>query len=216
MSERRRFLLHLGTGAAAILGGGARAAAQRVPRAEGPDPDRWLALLTAEYRQVYDIVTPAGYLGFAYARNFLNASNEAYGLADRDMNVVVSMRHTATPYAFGDAVWEKYGLGSVYEIDDPQTKRRATRNPVLGGDADVGSKTSSSLRALASRGVIVTVCGMAFRRLVNEAAKRTGANVDAVRGEWEAALFPGAFVAPAGVVAVNRAQKHGCAYVYAG
>jgi intracellular sulfur oxidation DsrE/DsrF family protein len=216
MSERRRFLLHLGAGAAAVLGGGARAAAQRVQRGDAPDPDRWLELLTAEFRQVYDVVTPAGHLGLAYARNFLNASNEAYGLADRDMNVVVSLRHAATPFAFGDAVWGKYDLGSVYEIDDPQTKRRATRNPVLGTDADVGSKASSSLRALAARGVIVTVCGMAFRRLVNEAAKRTGASVDAVRAEWDAALFPGAFVAPAGVVAVNRAQKHGCAYVYAG
>lgn len=217
LSQRRGFLVRLAAGAAALAGGvGARAAAQLPSRGPIPDQDRWLELLTAEFRQVYDVVTPDGAIGLAFARNLLNASRDGYGLADSATNIVVSFRHSATPYAFDDSVWQRYDVGTAYEIDDPRTKQRATRNPVFGTEADAKNTMASSLHALAARGVIFTVCGMAFGRLVNEAARRSGRDVDAVRAEWERGLFPGAYVAPAGVVAVNRAQKHGCAYTYAG
>lgn len=218
LPRRRGFLIRLAAGAAALAGGvGTSAAAQLPSRARAPDQDRWLELLTAEFRQVFDLVTPAGHIGLAFARNLLNASAEAYGLTDRDTNIVVSFRHSATPYAFGNAIWERYDLGNVYEIDDPATGQRAARNPVLGAESDASSRMSASMHALAARGVIFTVCGMAYLRLVGEAARRSGSrDLEAVRAEWEKALFPGAFVAPAGVVAVNRAQKHGCAYTYAG
>lgn len=216
--RRRGFLSRLGA-AAAALGAvwiPARSGAQRgVEHADSAseskrplvrhEQDKWLDALTGVHRQVYDLVTPAGSIGIAFARNFLTANNEGYALADKDLSVVVSLRHTATGFAFGDALWERYRLGEVFEIQDAENKTPAPRNPQL-----------SAITALQQRGVVFTVCGMALRRRSGEAARRTGASPDAVRDEWRAGLIAGVVEVQAGVIAVNRAQERGFSYVYAG
>ena len=171
------------------------------------EQDRWLDALTGVHRQVYDIVTPAGALGIAFARNFLTANNEGYAIADKDLSVVVSLRHSAIAFAFGDVLWAKYSLGEVFEIDDPAAKARAERNPQAG-----------LITALQKRGVVFTVCGMALRRRAGEAAQRRGpgTSVEVIRDEWRAGLLPGVVEVAAGVIAVNRAQERGFSYVYAG
>jgi intracellular sulfur oxidation DsrE/DsrF family protein len=170
------------------------------------EQDRWLDALTGMHRQVYDIVTPAGTIGIAFARNFLTANAEGYGLTDTDSSVVVSFRHRAVYYAFGDAMWEKFKFGeSVQPEGGAQNKNPATRNSEL-----------SLITTLQSRGVVFTVCGMALRRRAREAAQRAGTPPEAMLEQWRAGLIPGVVEVAAGVIAVNRAQERGFTYVYAG
>lgn len=189
--------------------GGAQQGAETHPH------DRWLDPLTAPHRQIYDVLSFAGKDGLAYARNFLVASADAYGTTDSDVNVVVSLRHHAIPIAFGDVMWAAYQVGDYFNVDDPETKARAVRNPFLGKEGDT-SRMSPSFRALVSHRVIFTVCGMALRRVTSDFATKYKRPYEKVRAEWDAAMLPGAIVVPAGVIAVNRAQERGFSYVYAG
>jgi intracellular sulfur oxidation DsrE/DsrF family protein len=218
-SARRGFLGRLAASAAALaagFGSGRLDAQATAPAPVTHAHDRWLDALTAPHRQIYDVVTPAGSVGLSFARNFINASNDAYGAADRDVNVVVSLRHSAIPFALKDELWAKYQLGRYFEVNDPATKAPAVRN-IHGGRAGASaSPSSASVTALQSRGVVFTVCGMAFRYYVGQLAKQEGTTSEAVRAEWEAGLLPGAIIVPAGVIAVNRAQERGFSYVYAG
>ena len=46
-----------------------------------------------------------------FANNLYEANKSAYSLGDSDLAIVICMRHFATPFAFTDAVWAKYGKG---------------------------------------------------------------------------------------------------------
>jgi intracellular sulfur oxidation DsrE/DsrF family protein len=37
-----------------------------------------------------------------------------------------------------------------------------------------------------------------------------------VKKDWVSGILPGIQIVPSGVLAVNRAQEHGCTYCYAG
>ena len=37
-----------------------------------------------------------------------------------------------------------------------------------------------------------------------------------IKKDWVSAILPGIQLVPSGVLAVNRAQEHGCTYCYAG
>ncbi len=177
---------------------------------------RWLDALTGKHRQIYDVLSPAkAGEGAAFARNFLNANNDGYGLADAEVNAVVSFRHVAFAMGLDDAMWSKYALGELVGWDDPNTRAPAVRNTTAGSSDDT-RKGSASLAALHSRGVVFTVCGMAMAAFADRAAERTGAAHDAVVADFRAHFVPGAIEVVAGVIAVNRAQERGLSYVYVG
>jgi intracellular sulfur oxidation DsrE/DsrF family protein len=100
-------------------------------------------------------------------------------------------------------------------VQDPATGAPARRNPQLGeqGAASTGSAT---LAALHARGVVFSVCGLSFGRVVRELAERSGQPQDAVRAALTAGLVPGAVLVTAGVVALNRAQERGFSYIGVG
>ena len=68
---------------------------------------------------------------------------------------------------------------------------------------------------LAARGVQFAVCGAATTYLAGALAGQTG-DAKAVEAELNANLVPNARMVPAGVVIVQRAQKGGFAYTFAG
>ena len=217
---RRGFLARLAAGAAgaAALAAGVPAAARAEPllRRRADDPDRWLDALTGKHRQIYDVLSPdKASEGAAFARNFLNANNDGYGLADAQVNVVVSFRHMAFAMGLADAMWSKYALGELLAWNDPRGKAPATRNTIAGAGDDT-RKESASLAALHSRGAVFTVCGMAMAAYAGRAAERAGATHDAVMADFRANFVPGAIEVVAGVIAVNRAQERGLSYVYVG
>ena len=216
---RRGFLARLGAAIAAI-GVSAMpsvAGAERVLASPSDDLDGWLDNLKGKHRQIYDVLSPEhASEGTAFARNFLNANNDAYGLADTDDKAVISFRHAGFAMGLNDAIWEKYHLGELVKHNDPRANNApALRNTILGRDGETG-KNAGTLTALHTRGAVFTICGMAMRVYAGEAARAAKAESDAVLSEFRANFVPGAIEVAAGVIAVNRAQEHGLSYVYVG
>ena len=212
---RRGFLGRLAA-AAALLTAPAVVSAERVTSAPGDDLDKWLDDLKGKHRQIFDVLTlPKGSEGTAFARNFLSANFDSYGLADADVNVVISFRHEAFAFGLNDAMWEKYKLGELLKFNDPRTSAPAVRNTLLGQAPD-GGRVSSSLAGLHAHGAVFPICGMAMRAYSGSAARGSGGDADAVRTEFHANLVPGAVEVAAGVIALNRAQERGLSYVFVG
>src|SRR4051812_16423765 len=113
--NRSRRALIVGAGsvvAAAALGARSAAALPAASFTPAAHPeDSWMNQRPGKHRIFIDSATPNG-TGEAllYANNLFNANKAAYaGAADADLAIVVCMRHFATPFAFNDAAWAKYG-----------------------------------------------------------------------------------------------------------
>src|SRR6058998_1878105 len=137
-THRRGFLGRVAAGAAAVGLGGLfaplRAAAEplaaRRDASASPDFEAWLNKMTGKHKMVFDVPEPNKGFAFAWARVFLNTTNEAYGTTDAENSVVVVLRHSGIPFAMKDSMWAKYPFGEVFKITDPKTQAPAVRNPV--------------------------------------------------------------------------------------
>lgn len=215
--SRRSFLTTCATGAAVVpalsLGCATGAATSDPPALD--EVETWFAAGTGAYKIIYDCSEPpGGPNGILFARNFMTLGQEKLGTKDTDMSVVVSFRHLATPYGFNDAMWAKYPqFAALLKVDDPTTRKPAARNIPLHDE--VMGFGGASLPALTARGVRFTVCGAAATFIAGVIAGKDG-NAKAVEDDLAANLIPSARIVPAGVVGVQRAQKVGYAYTYAG
>ena len=207
---RRSFLTRLaavGTALAGVVALPARSAAESLP-ARGPThpADVWLDDLKGLHKNIYDCTSvETGPTGWAFARNFLTANTgPIYQLQDSDINVIVCVRHQASVYGFNDAVWAKYKLGESQKV-------------IEGGVPATTNPHANTAVALAKRGVIVAVCGMATGRIARTVAADMGLNAAEVEADLRANLVtPTARVVAAGVIVTNRAQEEGFTYTYVG
>ena len=225
---RRSFLSRLGTGltvmGAALTGNAAKAQAQSVPgntwQPSRHVQDEWLDQVPGKHRFLLDTTTADG-LGEAllYTNNYFLANQNAYGLSNSDLAVVIVVRHFSTPFAYNDAMWAKYGrvLALRTNFSDPQTKQAPTLN-IYNSPAHVAALPSfgTTLDTVLKRGVQLAVCQMATRFLAGGIAEATGGTADDVYKELAANLVDNSHLVPAGIVAINRAQERGYAFAKAG
>ncbi|HYK82626.1 MAG TPA: hypothetical protein VEU55_05725 [Gemmatimonadales bacterium] len=224
MFDFRRFTTHrrgfLGGLAAAALGVtgfadgrlSAAPALRRTP-SSNPDFDRWLDGITGKHRQVVDATAPAEGFGLVMTYIWLQTQRDTYGLEDADVSAVLVVRHSAIAMAFGDDIWAKYKLGELWNLTDPATKAPALRNPFAHvRPGELPPFPDAAVEKLLARGVKMGVCNVALTLNSARAGQRLGIAKDDARKEWVAGLLPGAVVVPSGVLAVNRAQEHGCTY----
>jgi hypothetical protein len=207
---RRRFLTRLGIASAAfgtLVVPAATAEAQAPSAAPRRHPiDDWMDALPAAHRMMFDAVTSKGAEDILhYASNFFTANKSGYDLESRDLGVIIILRHQATPYAFSDAIWAKYGNALATELKLGNTP---TANPSLTG--------GEGLEALGTLGAHFAVCGMATRRYAGILARSSGGTTDAIFDELGKNLIRNAHLTPAGIVAVGRAQERGFTFGYAG
>src|SRR3989441_8251992 len=132
-THRRGFLGRLAAGAAAFgLGGVVPPLRAAQPRSQevsaNPEFEAWLNKITGKHKMVFDIPEPNGGFGFAWARVFLNTTNENYGTTDADNTVVVVLRHNGIPFGMQSPMWAKYKFGEFFKISDGVTKEAALRN----------------------------------------------------------------------------------------
>jgi intracellular sulfur oxidation DsrE/DsrF family protein len=220
-TPRRSFLTRLATGAAvfgvapAVTAIGCSAAAPPPSAPAGDELDTWFAAMKGTYKVIYDCVQAGGGTdGIMFARNFMKFSQDKLATKDADMNVIVSFRHFATPYGYTDAMWAKYPqFAELLKVQDPTTKKPAVRNIPLHDDVE--EQPGANIPALVARGVHFTVCGAATEFIAGILAGKTG-DAKAIEAELAANLVPNARMVPAGVVGVQRAQKAGFAYTFAG
>ena len=213
--DRRNFMNF--TALSAVFGMGAAIPASVATAAEGPATDftRWLDTIPGKHRVVLDMREPNGGMALAWAWVFLFTAPQAYAVPESDVGVVLVLRHNAIPIALGDAAWEKYKLGQVFNIMDPNTNAPALRNPFYATMHEPFSP-DMALQKLIGRNVRVAACDMAIHFYSGLVAKQAGLNHDEVKAEWNKALLPGIAHAPSGLVACQGAAARGCSYLFAG
>lgn len=228
MLARRSFLSRLGIGlgaGGAVIGSGVSNA--EAQGAEGGhwqparhSPDDWLDQLPGKHRFIFDTITPEGAgLALTFINNYFRANESGYGLQDRDLAVVLVMRHASTPFAYTDAIWGKYGapITQRTRFNDPDTGQPPKVNIYNRTSGDGSQPTrGATLNSLLARGVHLAVCQLATRAYAGTIAAATGANADDVYRELTGNLLRNAHLVPAGIVTVNRAQERGYSFVFPG
>ena len=225
---RRSFFSRIG-GAAAALGlvdQKAADAAPATPAAPGGsftparhEQDNWFDELPGTHRVVFDTWTPTRFPdSLQFAGNIYRANRDGYGLTEKDLAVIICVRHNTAPFAFNDAMWAKY-TASIAErsgFTDPKTKEPAKINALMAtGYGGQLTNLGVTLDSVLKRGLRLGVCQLATRALVQNIVGKTGGNADDIYKELTSNLVsPNAHMVPAGIIAVNRAQERGFTFAY--
>lgn len=235
---RRWFLARLGMGAGVVgvaMGDPAAAATKTKEdvhwRPARHVQDDWLDEIPGRHRIVFDTTSADG-MGMAlrFADNYFKANQQAYGLDDDELAVVIIARHRSTPFAFNNAMWAKYGKQFSEQaefLDPPDNEPYLNRLDLLlehlfthinlknvYAASGTGGEKTGRVGDLIKKGVRFAVCEMSTRSVSGEIARATGGDAKTVFDEISANLVPNARLVPAGIVAVNRAQERGYSYVY--
>ena len=221
-NSRRAMLLGLGSMAGAAVVVPTLANAQSRGSRFQPSrhaADAWMDELPGDHRIFIDTATGRGGAeGLLYANNLNAATQSAYAGEDSSVAMILCYRHFSTPFAFNDAMWEKYGeiFHSVTQIADPDTNA-APRINLLRSEA-YGLRVPNfgmTIDAASEMGVSIAICDAATQFLSTQIAPATGQEQAAVYNELRANAVPGRFVS-AGVMALTRAQEYGYSLLYAG
>jgi intracellular sulfur oxidation DsrE/DsrF family protein len=215
---RRSFVARLAaasTAVAAALGGTALTPRDAFAALAPDEMDRWFGSMKAPNKNIFDCTSPKGASdGVLFAHNLIRFSGEKLGTKPSEINAVICFRHFSTPFGYNDAMWAKYPMmAEALQVDDPTTKQRATRNWML--HELVMGEEKNNLPGLVERGAAFAVCGAATAFIAKLLAGDKG-DAKAIEADLSANLIPGGKMAPAGVVALQRAQKAGFAYTSAG
>ncbi len=166
-----------------------------------------------KHRQVFDAPMPNHGFPIIWSWAFLETNN-ATGTADKDLGIIVVLRHDAIPFAMEDGLWDKYKFGENFHIEDPTTKKPSVRNLVVKPeDLPLPAMT---MGAVQKRGVEIGVCDLALTFYSSKMAKEMSLDAAEVKKDWVGGIMPGIRLLPSGVWAVNRAQEHGFTYCFAG
>lgn len=210
-SARRTFLQRLAGFSALIAAGGVR-----VAESQGTAADPWLAKVTGQHKQLFDAPEPNSGFASIFAFMYLKTMNETYKLKPGDAHAVIVYRHAAMPLTLNDAMWAKYKIGSLIGVQDPATKAPALRNIYYKAKAGDMMLPDASIEKVLAMPVTIVACAVALAVLSERAAAAAKVDAATAKKEWMAGLIPGVQLAPSGVLAVARAQEHGCHYCFAG
>ena len=210
--ERRGFLARAAAGLAA-LGAfpGLASATNRTgsaPAAQGGWDMSWLDGLTGKHKQVFD-VTSADEL--RVIRNWLDAHEAVYGLTPAQLNAVIGITRGAFPVNASDALYQKFPIGEVWKITDPDTGKPAARNLYLDG-GKTPKDQAATVRGLQSRRVIFWQCNNALHGISGILAASVKRPEAEIYEELKAGLNPGVIVVPAHTMLVGLCQERGCSY----
>jgi intracellular sulfur oxidation DsrE/DsrF family protein len=223
-NQSRRALM-IGAGslmAAAALGTHTAEAQSGAFQPAAHSEDGWMNQRPGKHRIFIDAATPSG-AGEAvlYSNNLYNANKATYaGSSDADLAIVVCLRHFATPFAFTDAMWAKYGkvLSAMVNFTDPKTKQAPAINLYRNSPefALALPNLGNTIDAVTKRGAYFAVCDTATHFLAAQMASPMSLTADAIYKDLSTNLIPNSRLVAAGVMAVTRAQELGYSLLYAG
>jgi hypothetical protein len=204
--ERRGFLAVLGAlaGFTAVKPG----RRQETPVASSEWDMSWLNGLTGRHKQVFDM---SDMETLRVVRNWLDAHQEVYGLAYPDLNTVVGIGGEAFPINASDALYQKYPIGDLWKVTDPESGKPAERSIFLQG-GKTPREQGSRVHALQARGTIFWQCNNALHGVagrIGDAVKRPEPEV---YESLKAGLNAGVILVPAHTMLIGLCQEHGCAY----
>jgi len=151
-----------------------------------------------------------------FANNLYDQTKSAYKGTEKDLAIVIVLRHFGTPFGYNDTIWNKYGkqMGTMIQFMDPKTKQPPATNlfnsNAYGLDLPTLGNTLDQVRGLGTR---FAICDMATHFFAMQLAG-SGGNADAIYKELVANIIPNARMVSAGVVGVTRAQEYGYALIY--
>ena len=132
--ERRSFLTRLSAGVTAFAvtftagSGGTRAQSRPIARwqPERHEKDDWLDQLPGKHRMVFDTTKPDGFgEAIVFASNFIRVNQTDYAVPSNELAIIIVARSRSTPFAYNDAMWEKYGV-PLAQGRTSQIPRRST------------------------------------------------------------------------------------------
>jgi hypothetical protein len=223
VKTRRSLMTGLGAAAAAAVLVPATGRAQAKASNFKPGrhaQDAWMDELKGQHRIFIDSSTPSGgATAILYANNLYMANESGYSVKPADVSIVVCMRHFATPLAYNDDVWKKYGkqFSAMVEFKDPKTGQPPSTN--LMNSADYGLSLPNfgvTIKSLVDRGTRFAICDLATNFLATQIAMQIGSTKENVYKDLAAGLIPSGRLVPAGVVATTRAQEYNYSLLVAG
>ncbi|PZX60478.1 hypothetical protein LV84_00757 [Algoriphagus ratkowskyi] len=180
------------------------------------EADEWFENVKGSHRIVYDGSTPHD--GFAIIWNWVfYLTNNQTDSPDSDITAMTVLRHSGVGFALEDRLWSKYKLGEALGVKDPATGTASLRNPYYDPKpGDFPMPQIQGIKDLIGRGAMFCVCDLALQVNSGAIAKKMNLKMEDVYQDMLSGVLPGIQLVPSGVWALERAQKHGCAYVFAG
>jgi len=169
----------------------------------------WLDRLTGKHKQVFDFTDLER--GLVVVKNWFDAHEEVLHLKHPDVNAVVGIAARGFPVNATDQLYQKFPIGELWKVNDPETGKPALRNVFLDG-GKAPPFIGAGVRALQSRGAIFWMCNNALHGVsarIGDAVKRPEPEVYA---ELRAGLNPGVILVPAHTMLIGLCQDRGCAY----
>jgi len=214
---RRSFFSRVG-GVAAALGFVDQKAADAAPATPAAaagtftparhDVDNWFDELPGTHRVIFDTWTPSRFPdSLQFAGNIYRANKDGYGLTEKDLAVIIVVRHNTAPFAFNDAMWAKYNKAFSRRMDwvDPKTQEPPAVNLY-----------TRQLTNFIKQGMHLAVCNLTTRAYTQIIARETQRPDDEIYKELTSNTVGNAHFVPAGVVAATRAQERGYSIVSIG
>ncbi len=186
-----------------------------LPSPDTSDFEKWLEKISGKHRQVFDAPASNSGLPLAWARVFL-MTNQAAGAEEKDVTAVVVLRHEGIPLGMESRIWQKYNFADVFKVTGMMTKTVLTENVFWQPKEGTLPLPGMSIDQLQKSGVLFGICDMALTVMSQMVGQKMKMEPAEVKKDWVSGIFPGIQIVPSGVLAVNRAQEHGCTYCYAG
>ncbi|MBD0831793.1 Tat (twin-arginine translocation) pathway signal sequence containing protein [Aestuariibaculum sp. TT11] len=218
-NSRRQFLGALAMGATAstlsVLTNPIYAETSQFDDIKIKETSDWFDQIKGTHRVVYDGSTPHFGLPILWNWAFYLSNNET-GSPDSDITAMSVLRHRGLCLAFNDDIWKKYELGAFFDVKD-HTKDFAVRNPFFEPeDGDYPINGPGGIKSLSERGAMFCACDLATKVYSNKLAEKMGLDPGEVYQDWVNGLIKNVKLVPSGVWALERAQAHNCAYIFAG
>lgn len=222
-TPRRSFLARIAGATAAVAAGSAVSGRLAAEQGQASPHDAWLTALTGRHRCLFDAPLHGEGLPLIHMLNYITTYKNAYNEPATTVNAVGTFYGPPTgaasmPLAWNDAVWEKYKLGEMLKLNDPNTKAPTKRNlffrprsgdPVLGG----GAFAAAGIENLQRMGATFLMCNNAFMMWMGFlSGNGTKGNTAEIERDIRANLLPGVVTVPAMVIAIEKAQGKGLAY----
>ena len=212
MTDRRSFI----TAMAALSAGATLAnAAEPAPSPKAPPTDAWLDRLKGKHKQLFDAPDPDGGTLLRHSRGYLDVWRDAYGVPEKDINVVVTLYGRTMALGLQDGMWAKYKLGEQLNIIDPTTNAPLARNWFAHprpGDPVADGSPESSIEALAKRGVVFLLCNNAVQRWSGRLEKAgLGTQAD-IYADLTSHALPEVTIVPNVLIAMTQAHERGFSY----
>lgn len=210
MTDRRSFIT-----AIAALSAGASLATAAEPSPTSPALDAWLDPLKGKHKQLFDAPDPDGGTLLRHARGYLDVWRDAYGVPERDINVVVTLYGRTMALGLQDGMWAKYKLGEALNIIDPATNAPLVRNWFAHpqpGDPVADGSAESSIDALLKRGVVFLLCNNAVQRWSGRLEKQGLGTAVEIHADLTSHVVPGVVIVPNVLIAMTKAHERGFGY----